>query len=71
MDKREMYRLPSSIEQAVTSMPEGKANKELRDIWIEKSSVRRNDERTLVLYSITSGLITKNETEPLRRAFTT
>ena len=32
--------------------------------------MRRDDERTFVLYSITSNPITKSETEPLGRAFT-
>jgi hypothetical protein len=42
-------------------MPEGKANKGMMDIWVGKHSMRRNGERTIVLYFITLGSITKSE----------
>jgi hypothetical protein len=42
-------------------MPEGKANKGMMDIWVGKHSMRRNGERTSVLYFITLGSITKSE----------
>ena len=42
-------------------MPEGKANKGTMDIWVGKHSMRRNGERTIVLYFITFGSITKSE----------
>jgi hypothetical protein len=42
-------------------MPEGKANKAMMDIWVGKHSMRRNGERTIVLYFITLSSITKSE----------
>jgi hypothetical protein len=46
-------------------MPEGKANKGTMDIWVGKHSMRRNGERTIVLYFITFGSITKSEPDSL------
>jgi len=51
-------------------MPEGKANKGMMDIWVGKHSMRRNGERTSVLYFITLGSITKSEPDPLFAAKT-
>jgi hypothetical protein len=49
-------------------MPEGKANKGMMDIWVGKHSMRRNGERTIVLYFITLGSITKSEPDSRLRA---
>jgi hypothetical protein len=49
-------------------MPEGKANKGMMDIWVGKHSMRRNGERTIVLYFITLGSITKSEPDSCLRA---
>jgi hypothetical protein len=49
-------------------MLEGKANKGTMDIWVGKHSMRRNGERTLVLYFITFGSITKSEPDSRLRA---
>ncbi|HEV7236167.1 MAG TPA: hypothetical protein VGN15_08310 [Ktedonobacteraceae bacterium] len=46
-------------------MPEGKANKGMMDIWVGKHSMRRNGERTIVLYFITLGSITKSEPDSI------
>jgi len=51
-------------------MPEGKANKGMMDIWVGKHSMRRNGERTIVLYFITFGSITKSEPDSHLRAKT-
>jgi hypothetical protein len=52
VESRDTLSLPSWEEHAVISRPEGKANKGMTDIGVEKHSMRRKDERTNVLYSI-------------------
>ena len=67
VESRETHNLPSWWDNEVILRPEGKANKEMMDIWVGKSSMRRKGERTVVLYSITYSSITKSEPDRLNR----
>jgi hypothetical protein len=53
VERRNTHTFPSWEEHAVISRPEGKANKGVADMWVEKHSMRRKDEKTFVLYFIT------------------
>jgi len=68
-ESTDTHNIPSWREHAVSFKPTGKASKGMMDIWVGKHSMKREDERTIVLYFITSFLITRSVPDPFRGRF--
>src|SRR5436305_10479670 len=63
-----MQRLPSRFEHPMTSRPEGKAKKGMRDIWIGNTPCEEKVKNACSLFYHTSYPITESEPEPRLRA---